>query len=494
MSNDEKKPGPAPQGGPKPNPNPQLKADKPADKPPGKPIYTQTGKRPGAKPVKSGRTSKWEQAAARADRYFMSDEELPLHQHMLLVMIAAFVILFVLWGSFANIDEETKGQGKVIPSSEIQVISSLEGGIVDQFYVKEGQEVAKGEKLLRLHDIQTTSDLGSNRQRYLTLKAKAERLQAEISGAVTPRFSEDVVQGAPNAVQQEMQAFRTDQQNVVSQTQVLETQVSQRRGDAEEARTKINDLNAVVNLAQQHHDLTAPMVARGSAPKMELLSMEQEIKEKQTELNGYQSSLPRIQASINEAQARINELKNSTRQQASTDLTATTVEMNGLAPTLAGLEDKQKRTEIVSPVKGTVKDMKLKTVGGVAQAGQPILEIVPRDDQLIVEANVRPADIAFIYPGQPATVKLTAYDYAIYGGLKGKVTDISADSITNEKGESFYRVRVRTDENHLTRKGEVLNIIPGMVATVDIQTGKKTIMEYLLKPFIKTLRSSMRER
>ena len=293
-----------------------------------------------------------EKATARADRYFMTDEELPLRQHMLLMMVAAFVLLFIVWGSFANIDESTKGQGKVIPSSEIQVISTLEGGIVDQFYVKEGQDVVAGQPLIRLRDIQAASDLGSNRQRYFTLKAKSQRLQAEVSGALTPKFSEDVLQGAPAAVQQEMQAFRTDQQNVIAQTQVLETQVSQRRGDAEEARTKITDVTAVVRLAQEHHDMTAPMVERGSAPKMELLSLEQDIKEKQTELNGYQASLPRIQASINEAQARINELKNSSRQQASTDLTATTVEMNGIAPTLNALEDKQKRTELRSPVKG----------------------------------------------------------------------------------------------------------------------------------------------
>jgi adhesin transport system membrane fusion protein len=437
---------------------------------------------------------RFETAQAHADKYFMTDEELPLRQHLLLVMIAAFVFLFILWGSFASLDEVTKGQGKVIPSSEVQVISSLEGGIVDQFFVKEGDAVKAGQPLVQLHDIQALSDLGSNRQKYLGLKAKAQRLEAEIENLPAPKFSDDVLKGVPAIVQQEIQAFRTDQQNLNSQTAVLEQELSQRRGEENEARTKISDLRGVVSLAQQHRDMTAPMVARGSAPKMELLTLEQEIKEKQTELNGYTSSLPRIQAAINEAQARIHELNNSTRAQAQTDLTATTAEMNTLAPTLNALEDRKTRTELKSPVNGTVKDMKITTVGGVVQPGQPILEIVPKDDQLIVEANVRPADIAFLYPDQPAVVKLTAYDYAIYGGLRGHVVDISADSITNEKGESFYRVRIRTDENHLTRKGEILNIIPGMVASVDIMTGKKTVMEYLLKPFIKTLRSAMRER
>ncbi len=444
--------------------------------------------------MQRGWAKRFETAQAHADKYFMTDEELPLRQHMLLVMIVAFVFAFIVWGSFASLDEVTKGQGKVIPSSEVQVVSSLEGGIVDQFFVKEGDVVKAGAALVQMRDIQATSDLGSNRQKYLGLKAKTQRLQAEIEDLPSPQFSEDVLKGVPSNVQQELQAFRTNRQNLQSQTAVLEQELSQRRGEANEARTKITDLGGVVSLARQHRDMTAPMVERGSAPKMELLTIDQDIKEKETELNGYQSSLPRINAAINEAQARIHELNNSTKAQAQTDLTATTAEMNTLAPTLNALEDKKTRTELKSPVNGTVKDMKIMTVGGVVQPGQPILEIVPKDDQLIVEANVRPADIAFLYPNQPAVVKLTAYDYAIYGGLTGKVVDISADSITNEKGESFYRVRVRTDENHLTRKGEVLNIIPGMVASVDIMTGKKTVMEYLLKPFIKTLRSSLRER
>lgn len=437
---------------------------------------------------------KFDKVQAHADRFFMTDEELPLRSHLLLLLIVGFVFVFIIWANFASLDEVTKGSGKVIPSSEIQVVSSLEGGIVDALLVHEGQEVKAGQPLVQLRDVQAASDLGSNKEKYLSLKAKSQRLQAESEGKASPTFTDDVMKGAPVSVREETQAFRATQTSLLTQTQVLEQQAAQRRSEINEARTRISDLRQVISLAQQQRDMTAPLVERGSAPKMELLQLDRDLKERQTELNGYLTSLPRAQAAANEAEGRIKELKSSARAQAQTDLAATMAEMNALAPALNALEDRKTRTELRSPVNGTIKDMKVTTVGGVVQPGQPIIEVVPKDDQLLVEANVRPADIAFIYPKQPAVVKLTAYDYSIYGGLKGEVVDISADSITNEKGESFYRIRVRTSQTHLVRNGQTLNIIPGMVASVDILTGKKTVMEYLLKPFVKTLKSSMRER
>ncbi len=436
---------------------------------------------------------KFDKVQAHADRFFMTDEELPLRSHLLLLLIVGFVFVFILWANFASLDEVTKGSGKVIPSSEIQIVSSLEGGIVDALLVHEGEEVKAGQPLVQLRDIQATSDLGSNREKYLSLKAKSQRLQAESEGK-DPKFSDDVINGAPSSVREEMQAFRATQLSLLSQTQVLEQQAAQRRSEINEANTKVSDLRQVISLARQQRDMTAPLVDRGSAPKMELLQLDRDLKERETELNGYLTSLPRAKAAAGEAEGRIKELKNSAKAQAQTELATTMADMNALAPALNALEDRKTRTELRSPVNGTVKDMKVMTVGGVVQPGQPIIEVVPKDDQLLVEANVRPADIAFIYPKQPAVVKLTAYDYSIYGGLKGEVVDISADSITNEKGESFYRIRVRTSQTHLTRNGQILNIIPGMVASVDILTGKKTVMEYLMKPFVKTLKSSMRER
>lgn len=435
-----------------------------------------------------------EKIHAKADRFFTADEDIPLHQHILLLSIAVFFAFFVVWASVASLDEVTRGQGRVIPSSEIQKLQSLEGGIIDEFLVKEGEEVTAGQILVRLRDVQATSELGANQKRILGLKAKIARLQAEAEEKVAPDFSEDVMKGVPDSVTEEMNTFRANRQNLQNQLMVTEQQLTQRKQEVSELRGRISDVRGVIALARQEMETIRPLVERGSAPKLELLQKEREIKERQTELNSLESSAPRIQATIEEAEARIKEVRSSFAAQAQTELAATQIELNSLGETLGALQDRKTRTEIKSPVNGYVKDITVSTVGGVVQPGMDIIEIVPKDDQLLVEAQVRPADIAFLHPGQEAMVKITAYDFSIYGGLKGEVIDISADSITNEEGESFYRVRVRTFEASLKRKGEVLPIIPGMVASVDILTGKKTVMEYILKPIIKTVSESMGER
>ncbi len=435
-----------------------------------------------------------ESMQAHADRFFTSDEDLPLSRHILLLSILSFFVIFLIWGNWATLDEVTRGDGKVIPSSEIQMVQHQEGGIVQEFMVKEGDDVKAGQILMRLSDVGATSDLGSNQKRYLGLKAKAERLQAEAEGAVAPEFSEEVIKGVPGSVTEELNAFKANQANVQSQTQVLEQQIAQREQEVRELKTRMHDLREVIRLSREEMETIRPLVERGSAPKLELLQLERGMKERQTELNSVLTSLPRAEAAVAEAQGRIEEVKSAARATAQTEMSATQIEMATIKETLAALSDRQKRTEIRSPVAGTIKDFKINTVGGVVKPGDDVVEIVPHDDQLLVEARVRPSDIAFLYPGQPAVVKITAYDFSIYGGLKGELVDISADTITNEKGESFYRVRIRTPEKNIKRRGEVLPIIPGMVASVDILTGKKTVIEYIMKPFNKTLQTAMRER
>jgi membrane fusion protein, adhesin transport system len=436
-----------------------------------------------------------EKMQAQADQFFVTDEDLPLSQHILLVCIALFFVVFILWANFAQLDEVTRGDGKVIPSSEVQILQSLEGGIVEKFLVQEGDNVKAGQPVMQLRDIQATSDLGANRQRHLALQAKVTRLRAEADGSEKePVFSEEVMNGAPQSVQEELEAFRADQKNLQTQRAVLDQQLAQKQQEVSELTTRMADLQEVIRLARQERDLTAPLVERGSAPKMELLQLDRGLKERQTELNSLTTSLPRVKSGVEEAQARLDEIKSAAAAQAQTDLAAATAEMNTIGQTLAALEDRKTRTEIRSPVDGIVKDIKVSTVGGVVQPGADLIEIVPLDDQLIIEARIRPSNIAFLRPGQKAVVKITAYDFSIYGGLKGELVDISADTISNEKGEMFYRVRVRTPETFLKRKGEKLDIIPGMVASVDILTGKKTVMEYILKPFIKTIDKAMKER
>lgn len=431
---------------------------------------------------------------AYADRYFMTDDELPLHRHFILVGLFLFFVVFVLWASFATLDETARGEGQIIPVGEVQIIQNLEGGIVDAFMFQEGDQVKKDEIIMRLRDVGAQSDLGTNEAKYMGLLAAIIRLQAQVDGKDTVTFPDEIMKKSPQSITEELNAFRANKEKLQGQVSVLEQQLSQRKQEVSELTTKSGDLAGVIRLSQEEKRMTEPLVAKGSAPKIELIQLERGIKEKQTELNGVLAAIPRAKSAIAEAQARISEMKKSSIADAQTELTAKTAEINTVKQSLSALTDKKDRTEIRSPVNGTIKDFKINTVGGVVRPGDPIAEIVPIDDNLLVEAKIRPSDIARLRPGLPAMVKITAYDFTIYGGLKGEVSDISADTIKNEKGEFFYRVKVRTKENSLHRKGETLPIIPGMVATVDIQTGKKTVMEYLMKPFFKTVENSMNEK
>ncbi|MEM6781077.1 MAG: HlyD family type I secretion periplasmic adaptor subunit [Pseudomonadota bacterium] len=465
---------------------------KPQQAPQKKPIKEMKFGPTGA-PVKESGGGQIDKLQAHAERFLEVDEELPLSKHLILLGTVAAIGLLILWASFAKLDEVTRGDGKVIPSSEIQKIASLEGGIVDEILIKRGDEVEAGQILVRLSDIAAASDLGSNEQRYLGLLATVTRLQAEVEGKI-PEFPDEVMQGVPQSVTEEMNAFRANQDKIANQTSIMEQQKSQRQQELNELRVRSSGLSAELQLIRDEKSMVEPLVQRGSAPQQELLQLDQRIKQKQTELSGVNAGIPRARAAIAEADARIEEVNATARAQAQTELSAKTIEMNAIKEGLGGLQDRKDRTEIKSPVNGYIKDVKVYTQGGVVQPGQDFIEIVPKDDQLLVEARINPKDIAWLYPDQPAVVKITAYDFSIYGGLDGKLIEISPDAITDENGDSFYLVRVQTDNNALERRGEVLPIIPGMVASVDILTGEKTVMEYMLKPFVKTLDNAMNER
>ncbi len=436
-----------------------------------------------------------QKAQAHLTTVFETDENsLPLSKHLLLITITSFFIIFVVWANLANLDEVARGQGKVIPSSEVQALQSLESGIVEEFLVKEGQEVAAGEVLVRLSDIEASSDLGANKARYLGLLASISRLQAEAEGHDTLDFPDEVKAGAPESVTEELNAFRANRQQVKSQLNILEQQLTQRKQEVNELETKITDIRAVIRLQEEEKALIAPLVERGSAPRMELLQLDRGIKQERLELNAAMSSLPRVKAAIEEVQARIEETKDTVRADSQTELTGKQVELREIKERLSALTERKTRTELKSPVNGTVQEITVNTVGGVVRAGEDIIKIVPKDDQLIIEAKIRPSDRAFIYPTQKAIIKITAYDFSIYGGLEGEVLDISADTVEDEEGNDFFRVKLRTFDTELKRGGETYEIIPGMIASVDILTGEKTVMQYLLKPFFKTLDQAFSER
>ncbi len=431
---------------------------------------------------------------AHARRFFDADDDVPLSKHFLLMAICSFFVIFVVWANFAALDEVTRGEGKVIPSSEIQALQTLDAGVVEEFLVKEGQQVKAGQVLVRLNAIEAESDLGANESRYLGLLASITRLSAEAEGKASVDFPDEVKKGAPRSVTEELNAFNANRRSIQGQKDVLDQQVRQREQEVRELNTRISDTRGVIALQRQEAEMIRPLVARGSAPELELLQLERGIKEKQAELNGYTSSVPRAQSAISEARARINEIESNAKAQAQAELGSKMLEMNEIKERLGALKQRKGRMELKSPVNGTIQEITVNTIGGVVRPGEDFIKIVPEDDQLIIEAKVRPSDRAFIFPGQKAVIKLTAYDFSIYGGLEGELVNISADTIEDQEGNSFYRVKLRTYETELKRKGEILPITVGMVATADILTGKKTVMEYLLKPFIKTVTNALSER
>ncbi len=427
------------------------------------------------------------------DDDFSPADGIAWRDHILLYSIAGILVVFLLWANFATLEEVSRGDGQVIPSSEIQIIQSLEGGIVESFPVKTGELVKKGQVILHLRNEQFKSDLSASEQKYYGILTTVVRLQAEADEKPL-EFSEDVTKRVPDSVRAERDAYNANRKQQEGQLAVLDQQRSQRQQEVAELKRRISDISSVLSLAQEERAMVAPMVERGAANKMELLQLDRQIAQQRAELNGLRLALPRSETAVKEADERINELKSGFRANAQRELAEKTIEMNTVRETMSAHRDRTDRSEIRAPMDGIVKDIKISTVGGVARAGEPIMEIVPVDDLLVVEGRIKPSDIAFITVGQKAVVRLSSYDFSIYGAMEGKVTDIGADSFTNDKGESFYRIRVETNAEKLRKGEKEFDIKSGMQATVDVITGEKTVMQYLLKPFIKASQTALRER
>lgn len=427
------------------------------------------------------------------DDDFTPADGIAWRDHILLYSIAGLLALFIFWAAFATLEEVARGDGRIIPSSEIQVIQSLEGGIIESFPVKTGDRVEKGQVILMLRNEQFRSDLSASQQKYYGLLATVTRLQAEAEEKPL-EFPDAVTAAVPDSIKAERDAYEANRKQRQGQLAVLEQQRSQREQEVTELRRRISDISGVLKLSQEERAMVAPMVERGAANKMELLQLDRQIAQQRTELNGLNLALPRAQTAVREADERINELKSGFRAAAQRELAEKTIEMNTVRETMTAHRDRTDRSEIRAPMDGIVKDIKISTVGGVARAGEPIMEIVPVDDLLVVEARIKPSDIAFIHEGQKAVVRLSSYDFSIFGGMEGRVTEVGADSFTNDKGESFYRVRVETNAEKVRKGSKEYDIKSGMQATVDIITGEKTVMQYLLKPFIKASQTALRER
>jgi adhesin transport system membrane fusion protein len=411
---------------------------------------------------------------------------------LLLLAMAAFVIAAIAWAGRARVDEVAVGAGRVIPTSQVQVVQNLEGGILSALMVTEGDVVEAGQVLLRIDDTTFASSFRENRARYLGFLASLARLEAEVEGKPVV-FPADLADER-EVVANERALLDARRAELDASLDVLRRQEEQRKQELLELQRRITGTDQRLALARQELGIMAPMVERGVTPRVELLRVQRLVNELEQDLETARISVPKADAALAEAQRRQAERRAAFRSAAQQDLNTQRVQLRALQESLTSVRDRVARTEVKSPVRGIVQRVKVNTIGGVIKPGDDLVEIVPLDDTLLVEARIRPSDIAFLRPGQSAQVKLTAYDYATYGILPGKLEYISADTIVDEQGQSYYRIRVRTETNYLGTEDKPLHIIPGMVAQVDVVTGKKTVLEYLLKPVIRARTNALRER
>lgn len=408
--------------------------------------------------------------------------------------VIGFFVFLLLWAHFAIIDEVTKGEGKAIPSSRIQKIQNLEGGIVAQIYVHEGQIIEAGAPLVRLDDTRFASNVGETEADRVAMELRVERLSAEIENRPL-NFSDAARKAVPNQASNEESLYQSRRQQLTDEIGGLQQQLLQRQQEQREFASKQDQYRNSLNLLRQEISMSEPLVQQGAISPVEVLRLKRSEVETRGMLDGTTLAIPRAQAAISEVQRKIDETRGKFRSEALAQLNEARTNLSKAQATSKGLEDRVSRTMVTSPVRGIVKQMLVNTVGGVIQPGSDIAEVVPLDDTLLVEAKIRPQDIAFLHPGQEAMIKFTAYDYTIYGGLKGKLEQIGADTVMDEeKKNTFYIIKLRTDRSHLGTDEKPLLIIPGMVASVDIITGKKSVLSYLLKPIIKSRAEAMHER
>ena len=414
----------------------------------------------------------------------------PLRARKAIKLVAISLTVFLLWAMLAHVDEVTKGDGKVIPSRQLQIVQSLDGGIVSEILVKEGDTVDEGQVLIKVDATRFLSSFKENRAVYLSLLAKAERLRAVADGKpfVVPR---EVLTEDKELAEQERLAYINRKAELDEKIGIAREQLSQRSNELNEAKARFQQASQGYDLTSRELELTKPLIKSGAVSDVELLRLQRDVGRYAGERGQASAQISRLQAAINEAQKKIQDVELEFKNQARNELGEVQSKINSLGESSVALSDKVKQADIKSPVRGTVKRIMFNTVGGVIQPGKDVVEVVPLEDALLLEARVQPRDIAFLRPGQKANVKLTAYDFTIYGGLEGSLEHISADSVLDEKGNAFYVVRVRTKRPRL---GENLPIIPGMTAEVNILTGQKSILSYLLKPVLRAKQYALTER
>jgi adhesin transport system membrane fusion protein len=411
---------------------------------------------------------------------------------LLWAIFAVFAVLFV-WAAFADVETVTRADGRVVPSARLQTIQNLEGGIVETIHIKQGAQVEAGQLLVTLSPVQSSSDLNSRRQQVYSMQARVARLQGQLQGS-EPRFSAQLREQAQTYVEIEQMAWLAKRNEHRSQLATLDAQRAQKAKELEEAEVALRTQQQALLLAQEEQRIIERMVERGLEPRLELVRINRVISDARGRAEGAVLQIERSRSAMAEVESRKVALEGQFRTEALAELNRSTMELRAAEEALPALSDRLARTEIKAPMKGVVNRVFVSTVGGVVKPGEQIVEVVPADDELIMEALVRPQDIGFVGVGQKARVKVTAYDFALFGSMEGQVRSISPDAVTNEKGETFYNVRVETRTRAMEALDKQLPIIPGMQVQVDIITGSKTVLQFLSKPLVAMKENAFRER
>ncbi len=417
----------------------------------------------------------------------------PARTNVLLYAVALVIVSLIAWANYAEIDERTQGSGRMIPSQQIQVVQNLEGGIIREIRVHEGDSVKKGQTLVIIDNTGAGSSFAESKSVINELRARVVRLQAE-AGIKSFNAGSAGAADIKELLVKEKRLYDTNIIRKKSEIGILEQRLEQRRIELAGTRLEIKSLESSRKMMAREIELTEPMFEKRLVSELEFIQLKQKVLDKKHEHESAIKNAESLVSKIKEAENQIQEIESRHRGEAQEELNKALAEIERMRENQVAIEDRVTRTNVRSPVDGTVKQLLINTVGGVVRPGMDIIEIVPYEKRLLVEAKIRPSDIAFLYPGLKAIVKLTAYDFAIYGGLDGAVVHISADTITDERQEEFYLVRIMTDKNYLGTETNKKHIIVGMTAQVDIITGKKTIMQYLMKPILRAKNNALRER
>lgn len=427
-----------------------------------------------------------------ADANHAMEGQTTIRARGLLYGIGLTLILLIVWSAFAEIDEVTRGEGKIIPSKQLQIVQSMDGGVIEELFIEEGAVVKQNDVLVRIDPTRFVANFQEGNVKAFSLQAKVHRLQAQIENKVLKQdYDIELTAEQEQVLKLERNYYQASLKELDERLSGAKDQIAQRRQELSEVKARTQAAEQAYRMSTDELEATRPLLEVGAVSGIDILRLQRD----QSAANGERlqsaARARQVTASIQEAESKLLEIGTAMRNQWRAELSDASSQLNSLNKNVEGLADRVKLSELRSPVNGTVQRILVNTIGGIVQPGNAVIEIVPNDDKLLIEAKISPKDIAFLRPGLPATIKLHAYDFAVYGGIDATLQHISADTITDEKDNTFYLVRAITIEKDSVQH---LSVIPGMTAQLDIMTGKKSILSYLLKPLLRAKANSLSER